>query len=90
MHVRLLYSFIVYKCVNFLSSLFTLCYFFLYLKMVLYARDCSCIINSLGEPWMSGISVHTCIIIIHVYVLTTIIYYTYIIIIILNYIVFCI
>ena len=29
-----------YKCVNFLSSLFTS--FFLYLKTVLYARDCSC------------------------------------------------
>ena len=49
--LRLLYSVIhvhvVYERVNFLSSLFTLCYFFLsfflYLKMVLYARDCSCI-----------------------------------------------
>ena len=26
--LRLLYSLIVYECVNFLSSLFTLCYFF--------------------------------------------------------------
>ena len=40
--VRLLNSLIVYEYVNFLSSLFTLCYFFLYLKMVLYVHDCSC------------------------------------------------
>ena len=34
--LRLLYSLIIYLILNFLSSLFTLCYFFLYLKSVLY------------------------------------------------------
>ena len=32
--LKLLYSLIIYEIVNFLSSLFTLCYFFLYLKNV--------------------------------------------------------
>ena len=32
--LRLLYSLIIYEIVNFLFSLFTLCYFFLYLKSV--------------------------------------------------------
>ena len=32
--LRLLYSSIIYEIVNFLYSLFTLCYFFLYLKSV--------------------------------------------------------
>ena len=32
--LRLLYSLIIYGVVGFLSSLFTLCYFFLYLKSV--------------------------------------------------------
>ena len=47
--LKLLYSLLLYKVVNFLSSLFTLCYFFfsfLYLKMVLYALHvytCTCI-----------------------------------------------
>ena len=53
----------IYEFVNFLSSLFTLCYFFLYLKIVLYARDCSCISRKLKYNVYSSkiFDLHTCL-----------------------------